>query len=87
MRDKRISEKERYLDQVLHCVENIQQCQDWLRAGQAKEPLYTMVGILDWTTELQELLTRRRGYGEKDSIADAGIDECGDMGTDNETNQ
>ena len=54
--DKRISDKERYLDEVLHCVENIQQCQDWLASGKDRNPLYTMVGIMDWTGELQRLI-------------------------------
>lgn len=49
-----IATKDKWFEQVLHCCENIQDCNDHLAT--AKNPLYTMVGVMDWVTELHSLL-------------------------------
>ena len=51
------------LEQVLHCAENIQQCNDALARG-SKNPLYVLVGVMDWTAELERLVEEEIPFGE-----------------------
>jgi hypothetical protein len=41
------------LHQILTCVDMIQHSKDNLKLG--NEPLYCLVGVMDWVTELQRL--------------------------------
>jgi hypothetical protein len=42
------------LHQVLNCLDNIQQSKDNLEIG--GDPLYCLLGIMDWVTELARVL-------------------------------
>lgn len=47
--------KAKFLDEVFHCCENIQRCNNYLERG-SQDPIYTLVGVMDWAGELYFLL-------------------------------
>jgi hypothetical protein len=55
----------KYLDEILHCCEIVQQCNEYL--PQSQDPIYTLVGVMDWAAELYFLLhfDRRRYEGKR----------------------
>jgi hypothetical protein len=68
------------LEQVLHCAENIQCCNDALARG-SKNPLYTLLGVMDWAAELQRLVKEEMHFGEimaARTVYDC--DKCGKKG-------
>lgn len=44
------------LDEVLHCAFVIQECNNKMRRGHNEDPLYPLIGVMDFVTELHELL-------------------------------